>query len=205
VSKGSHLELAHAPPPVLSAVLAKAMAHPIRLALMTSLLLRKATATELATELEEPLSTLRHHLDLLVKLGCVEVSVAKGPGGRGRAFEHFYKAVERAYFDDAAWSALTPGEQLRVTMSIMMLASRDVNTAILRGTFFHRSDTNHLSRSPMYVDEEGWSEVTSILERTVNELMDVETKVADRADGGSNSTFPIKVIMLQFCSPLRGA
>jgi hypothetical protein len=71
-----------------------------------------------------------------------------------------------------------------------------------QGTFLDPDD-NHISRSPMVVDAEGWAETIEILDRTVEELIEVETRSAVRLDGATEGEVLQKVEIIHFRSPLR--
>jgi predicted ArsR family transcriptional regulator len=175
------------------------MSHPTRIGAMTILLQRNATPAQIAAEIEEPLSNVCYHIDKLEKLGCIEL-VSVEPAGGGRVVEHFYRAVDRVYFDKEAWERLGDKDKLEVVIALMRLVSEDVNEAMSQGTFFDPDD-NHLSRSPMNVDSEGWEETTALLDKTVHGLFKIQEKVASRCESGNKDTFAIKVEIIQFRSP----
>lgn len=186
-------------PTLISSVLARAVSHPTRLGAMTILLKGDATPAQIADELGEPLSNVSYHIEILENLGCIQL-VRVEPAGGGRVVRHLYRAVERGYFDQEAWEQLSAKEKLRVVMSIMQLVSADINEAMFWGTFFEPDD-NHLSRSPMNVDLEGWKEVVALLDGTVDGLFEIEERVTERAASGNQETFSIKVAIIQFQSP----
>lgn len=189
-------------PTLMSPVLAVAMSHPTRLGAFTILLERAATPKEIAAELGESGSNVGYHLRVLVDLGCIEL-IKVEPAAGGRVVEHTYKAVDRAYFDTDAWEQLGSKEKLEVSVTLMRVISEDINEAMSKGTFFDPDD-NHISRSPMVVDEAGWEEVTAFLDGTLNELFEIQDRINERCrDEGK--TFPIKVEMIQFRSPDKGS
>jgi hypothetical protein len=186
-------------PALISSVIATAMSHPTRIGAMTILLQRTATPAQIAVELDESLSNVCYHIDKLEKLGCIEL-VSIEPTKGGRVVEHFYRAVERVYFDNDAWERLGGKDKLEVVIALMRLVSEDVNDAMAQGTFFDPDD-NHISRSPMSVDFEGWDETTALLDNTVGGLFKIQENVASRCRDADRETFPIKVEIIQFRSP----
>lgn len=190
-----------APPTLLSPALAVAMSHPTRLAALVILLERKATTKELAAELDVSRTSVSYHLDVLLDLGCIHL-VSTVPAGGGRVKERTFKAVDRAYFDAKGWEQLGSTEKLEVSATLMRVISEDVNQAISQGTFFDPDD-NHISRSPMRVDSEGWREVISLLDGTVDGLFEIQDHVSERCQGDESRTFPIKVEIVHFRSPKR--
>jgi DNA-binding transcriptional ArsR family regulator len=186
-------------PKLISSVIATAMSHPTRLGAMTILVQRNATPAQIAAELDESLSNVCYHIDKLQKLGCIEL-VSIDPAVGGRVVEHLYQAVDRVYFDKEAWERLGSKDKLAVVIALMRLVSEDVNEAMSHGTFFDPDD-NHISRSPMNVDFEGWDETTALLDRIVDGLFEIQENVANRCKDGAIETFPIKVEIIQFRSP----
>lgn len=185
-------------PNLTSPQLATAAAHPTRVHVLAILNDRNASPRELAAELREPLNNVSYHVDVLRRLGCIEL-VETRPAANGRVVEHVYRAIERSYFDDEAWNELGEKEKQIVATSLVRLISEDINRAIARGTFFE-SDDNHISRTPMTVDEQGWLEVVGVLDRTLGELLDIKERADERRVSGS-TTIPTKVEIIHFKSP----
>ncbi len=67
------------------------------------------------------------------------------------------------------------------------------------GTFNDPPD-NHISRTPMTVDNPGWEEVATELNSTLNRLMDIQARVNARGTPDTE-TMPIKVEIIHFRSP----
>ena len=78
---------------------------------------RAASPKEIAAELREPVNNVTYHLNQLLELGCIELVTAEPVHG-GRVIEHFYRATQRAYFDDDAWRQFGHKEKMDVTSSI---------------------------------------------------------------------------------------
>jgi DNA-binding transcriptional ArsR family regulator len=178
--------------------LASAMTHPTRLRTLRVLTEREATPREIATEIEEPINNVAYHINVLAKLGCIElVRVTQARGGR--VAEHFYKGTQRPYFDEEAWEQLGDPEKLNVISAIMQHVSEDIAAAMSHGTFYE-ADDNHLSRTPMVLDGSGWKEVASLLDNTLDELLAIQEKVNDRS-ANTDETILAKVEILHFKSP----
>ncbi len=80
------------------------------------------------------------------------------------------------------------------------MISEDTSKALEQGTFDELPD-NHLTRTPMTLDREGWSEVVSILKETLEELFAVQAKSSERLAQKDEESMPVKVVMMQFKSP----
>jgi DNA-binding transcriptional ArsR family regulator len=182
--------------------LATAMRHPTRSYALTILTERVASPKEIARELDRTIRHVTYHLGVLEELGCIELVRTEAAGG-GRVVEHFYKATKRPWLDRQSWKGLDGTDQQGVTSTLMELISADLESAMSSGTFTNPAD-NHLSRTPMNVDKEGWEEVIALLAGTLDGLIDIQGRVSNRATAETELT-PIKVEMLQFRSPERDA
>jgi DNA-binding transcriptional ArsR family regulator len=176
------------------------MSHPTRVHAMSVLLDRIASPREVAEEIDERLNNVTYHLNQLRKLGCIELVRTERVRG-GRVLEHFYRATQRLYFDEDAWQALSEKERLDLVGVSLRIISQDITTAMAAGTFFGGEDMAHLCRMPMVVDTDGWREITQLLERTTEDLFEIEARVADRTASGTPADIHTKVQMLQFRSP----
>ncbi len=193
------VDRAPALPDFLSPQLAAAMSHPTRVQAMSILGERVASPRELAAEMGEPLNNVTYHLNQLRDLGCIELARTERRAG-GRVLERFYRTAQRAYFDDAAWDALDAKGRLGVVSAIIRMMSKDLATAMSSATFFSEDD-KHISRWPVQVDQEGWDEISEVLERTSHELFEVEERVAERRAEGVEASIRAKIHLLQFRSP----
>jgi len=185
----------------VSPQLAAALAHPTRVAVMGVLVEGPASPRQLAEAIDEPLNNVTYHVKQLRDLGCIELDRVERRAG-GRVLERFYRASQRAYFDDDAWEVLSNQERLGVLWSIVRLMSKDITDAMTAGTFFGDDYDIHLTRSPMSVDNEGWEEIAALLNRSTKEIFEIERRVEERhAGGGDEPDIHTKVQMLQFRSP----
>jgi DNA-binding transcriptional ArsR family regulator len=193
-----------ATPKFIRPQLTAAVAHPTRMHAMTILVDREASPKELAAEIGEPINNVTYHVKQLVELGCVEL-VRTVPVKGGRVVEHFYRATTNTWIDDEEWESLGPAERHVYTTTTVKALSADISEAMAAGTFFD-PDTNHLSRTPMVVDMEGWDEVTQLLDSTLEQLVEIRAAVTARiAEQEDRATFPAKVQMLQFRAPSKTA
>jgi DNA-binding transcriptional ArsR family regulator len=186
-------------PDFLSPQLAAAMSHPTRVHTLGVLRERVASPRQVADEIGERLNNVTYHINQLLKLGCIELVRTERVRG-GRVLEHFYRATRRLYFDEEAWRALSEKERLDlVGVSLRMIAG-DVTSAMEAGTIFG-VDNSHLSRNAMVVDEEGWNEVTAVVERATAELFEIEQAVGRRAVDGGKADIHARVELMQFRAP----
>lgn len=169
---------------------------------MGALIRGEASPARIAAELNEPLGNVGYHVGVLEELGCIEL-VETRPAQGGRVVEHIYRAVDRGLIDAEAWEQFGEKEKQTFTTTLMRLASEDVSDAMLEGTFYEPDD-NHLSRTPMTLDREGWDETTAVLDETLDRLLEIEAKAAARAaktDSAEADPMFVTVLMFQFRSP----
>jgi DNA-binding transcriptional ArsR family regulator len=184
----------------VSPQLAAALAHPTRVGIMSILVEGPASSKQLAEAIDEPLNNVTYHVKQLRDLACIELDHTERRAG-GRVIERFYRATQRAYFDEEAWEMLSASERLGLAWSILRLISKDISTAMTSGTFFDGYDAN-LTRSPMTVDAEGWQEITSLIGKATEDLFAIEDRVVGRCeDRGVKADIYAKVQMLHFRSP----
>jgi DNA-binding transcriptional ArsR family regulator len=186
------------PPALTNPRLAMAMSHPTRLRTMRVVSERTATPREIADEIDEPINNVAYHVKVLAKLGCIElVRVQQARGGR--VAEHYYRASQRPYFDADAWDQLGESEKLDVVSAIMHEITDDIAVSMSHGSFYDPDD-NHLSRTPMVLDDDGWQEVISLLDGAVDGLLEIQEKVNERGVDAAE-TMLAKVEIIHFRSP----
>jgi DNA-binding transcriptional ArsR family regulator len=189
-------DLAAHSPDFVSPRLAAAMSHPTRVHTMSILLERTASPRQVAEEIGERLNNVTYHMNQLRKLGCIELVRTERVRG-GRVFERFYRATRRAYFDQAAWDGLDEKERLDLTGVTLRMISQDITAAMAAGTIYG-ADNAHVVRAPMVVDGEGWQEITAVIERALEGLFEVESRVAERTLAGGEADIHTRVELLQF-------
>ena len=70
-------------------------------------------------------------------------------------------------------------------------------SALAEGKFDELPD-NHLSRAPVELDREGWSEVVVSLARTLDEVLEAHARSAERAYASGEQLMAARVVMMQF-------
>jgi DNA-binding transcriptional ArsR family regulator len=142
----------------------KALAHPLRVRILTLLDKRTASPTELAEELGAPLGNVSYHVRQLASFGLIKL-VKRTP--RRGAIEHHYKAQPRRQVSDAAWAKVPDiVKEAAVNAALADVAHRVAAAAGAGG--FSRCDAN-LANVQLRLDEEGWQavarELAALLER----------------------------------------
>jgi Helix-turn-helix domain len=178
-------------------IVAKAFAHPLRVQILIILNERVASPNLLSQELDQSLNLVAYHVRVLEKYDCIELVDTKQRRG---ATEHFYRATRRQFLSDAEWARMP--EALRPGLSGAMLKAvfDDIEEAVSNGTFDELED-RHLSRVPMVVDNQGWGDVASLLEGTLERLLEIQAEASERIANGDEPGMLTKVEMLHFKSP----
>lgn len=178
-------------------IVAKAFAHPLRVQILIILNERVASPNLLAQELNQSLNLVAYHVRVLEKYDCIELVDTKQRRG---ATEHFYRATRRQFLTDSEWSRMP--ESLRPGLSGAMLKALfdDVEEAVQKDTFDALED-RHLSRTPMVVDKQGWSDVASLLSDTLDRVLEIQAESSQRIAGSDEDGMLAKVMMLHFKSP----
>ncbi|HKO38893.1 MAG TPA: winged helix-turn-helix domain-containing protein [Solirubrobacterales bacterium] len=180
---------------VLDQRLAKALAHPTRVHILSILNEGPSSPSKIAKRLDGvSLNLTSHHIKVLRELGCVELVREVTHGGRT---EHIYRATKRQHFTPDEWEEVEPHARPPITVSILRLISEDVDKSLASGKFDELPD-NHLSRSPLDVDQEGWQEIVSILNRALDEVLEANVRSAERARLSGEELRKIRVVMMQF-------
>lgn len=156
--------------------LAKALAHPLRVRILSSLSKGISSPNQLAQELDEPLGNVSYHVKTLLEYNCVEL--VKTEPRRG-AVEHFYRATERAFFSAKDWEKIPASARKGINGVILEAIGQDAAAAMVSNTIEARSDS-HISRTPMVLDETGWNELTALLVETLNRAIEIQEGAAGR-------------------------
>ena len=76
----------------------------------------------------------------------------------------------------------------------------DIEEASDSGTLDELPDL-HLSRTPMVVDKQGWSEVSELLDQTLDRVLEIQAESSGRIASDGEDGILSKVHMLHFKSP----
>lgn len=155
--------------------LAKALAHPLRVAILGVLEERTASPSELAADLDASLGVVSYHVRTLARLGLVNLVDTRQRRG---AIEHYYRAEARPVITSEAWGEVpTIVKQAMVRATLSQIGDQ-VNDAAQSGGF-QRSDS-HLTRSPLMLDARGWSELATKLDHLLKDCEGIGSAAAKR-------------------------
>ena len=173
--------------------LVKALAHPLRMRILAILEEKTASPSEIAIELGASLGVVSYHVRKLHSLKLIKL-VKKVP--RRGAVEHYYKAEARRQITDDAWAEIPDIVKRAMVGAVIGQVSAHVNSAAAAGGF-ERPDT-HVSRTPMVVDEQGWSEVSRELASVLDRVDVIAKDAAKRLEANGGEGFPATLAIMFF-------
>lgn len=182
-------------PPLIDRRLIKALSHPIRIHILDILSEGPSSPSRIKRRMDNvSLNLVSHHIKVLLKLGCIElIDEVKRRG----ATEHIYRTKERQFFNAEEWKVVEPKARQPITATLLQLIAQDAEKSLAEGKFDERPD-NHLSRSPVELDDEGWREVVGTLTRALDEVLEAHAKSTERAAVSGEDLMVARVVIMQF-------
>lgn len=177
--------------------LAKALAHPLRVRILSSLHKGISSPNQLAQELGEPLGNVSYHVKTLLEYDCVEL--VKTEPRRG-AVEHFYRATDKAFLSDSDWAKIPASARKGISGSILESIGQSATEAMAEGTLDARSDS-HLSDTPLQLDKQGWKELNKVLAETVDKASAIQKEAAKRMGKDKSKAVQTKLAIMHFEVP----
>jgi DNA-binding transcriptional ArsR family regulator len=156
--------------------LALVISSEITIKVLVALVERAASPKEVATALRLKVPTVSHHVKKLERMGLIELVEEREVRG---AVQHIYRAVIRPIVSDEEWEQLDIEERQRFSIWIVQMILVDAAKSFEVGLFDARLN-NHLSRTPMVVDEQGVDEVAAIQTKALHDIIEVAAISADR-------------------------
>lgn len=179
---------------VIDPKLVKALSHPLRADLLSTLSERIASPRELADEIGLEVSDVSYHVRELRKSKCIELVRTRRRRG---AVEHFYRARAGYLFDDYEWERLPMAVRPGISASLVNLIVEEVGEALRSEAFEARCD-RHLSHTPVVVDEQGWRDLIEAMEGTLGRVLEIRAESRARIERDRTEGFGATVAMLGF-------
>ncbi|HEX4009577.1 MAG TPA: winged helix-turn-helix domain-containing protein [Solirubrobacteraceae bacterium] len=171
----------------------KALAHPLRIRILALLAERDASPVQLAQHLDATLGTVAYHVRTLEKLGLIEMVATHQRRG---ATEHVYAAREHPRITDRAWSASSPMTKHVMIASILSQIGEYATQSAAAGGF-DRADA-HFTRTPLRLDEEGWSAMAAATKEWLAQVAQIETETQARLATTVEEPFDAGLVILLF-------
>ena len=174
--------------------LVKALAHPLRVEILTILNERMASPNELSKQLDEGLSQVSYHVKVLKDFDTIEM--VKTEPRRG-AVEHYYRATARAFFTDRDWQTLPESVKPGVSAAAIRMIIEDVLNALKGGSFDAR-DNRHVSWTPGVVDQQGWEESATLVKDTLDKIIKIHAESSKRLAKSGDEGIPATTVLMNF-------
>jgi hypothetical protein len=143
------------------------------------------------------LSHVSYHFRFLHKAGCVEI-VDRIP--RRGSMENVYRASEGIFFTSEEAAAMSPRERRRASRTILQGLLARAEVAIQVDTIDRRHDA-HMTWNSLRLDERGWSELTTLLDRTFDAAELIRRESEARLDESGEEPVHATYGLLGFESP----
>jgi AcrR family transcriptional regulator/DNA-binding transcriptional ArsR family regulator len=162
---------------------------------LLTLLSHGARVGELIEALPESRQEIEARLSELEEVGIIE-PIEVDRQGDDRRFTTGWRAMATEEWQDRGLD-----ERERISKEIVWVIKEEIDEAIDAGSFESRPE-RHLVRMPMWLDEDGWRELTSILDRTYELCLEVQRRVQRRAQqGAAEPAVPARVVLVSFETP----
>lgn len=184
-------------PEAITQQLAKALAHPLRVRILSSLHNGISSPNQLAQELDEPLGNVSYHVKTLLEYDCVEL--VKTEPRRG-AVEHFYRATDRAFLSDSDWAKIPASARKGISGALLESIGQSATEAMAAGTIEARSDS-HLTETPLQLDKKGWGDLNKVLAEAVKKAGEIQKEAAKRMADKDADPIATKLAIMHFEVP----
>jgi DNA-binding transcriptional ArsR family regulator len=162
------------------AMFASIVAHPIRCHALIVMASRESSPTQLSQELHVDPSHVAYHVKVLREAGLI-LKTEEIPK-RG-SVEHIYRGLYMGELTDAEYAELTSDERAAYAYFTACVAVAEASYAASTGSF---ALDHRINRMPLTVDDEGWGEVSELLDRTSEGLERIRQAAQTRlADSGA--------------------
>jgi DNA-binding transcriptional ArsR family regulator len=172
---------------------AKALAHPLRVRILSMLEERDASPVQLAEHLDATLGTVAYHVRTLERLGLIEMVATHQRRG---ATEHVYAAREHPRFSSRAWAVTHPMTKHMMIASALSQVGEVAAQSAAAGGFDRHEST--LSRETLELDDAGWSQLAEAARRWREEAAEIERGAAARLADGAEGTRRAGLVTLLF-------
>ena len=176
------------------------MTHPIKAQILAELGGEESqSAAEVAKRIGAPVRSVRHQLSRLAADGLVELSSSRGRRG---ALEKLYRNCAVVQLKSADFEEMSPEDSRRVITETFRRIILDVTRALVASTF-DWNDSCEI-RIGAEVDEEGWTEIAEIAQRTCEEVEAARERTAGRLKLGNEAPKLATSVLLWFERPRLG-
>ncbi len=154
-----------------------AVGHRIRIEILAALREGSENAAGLAKIVRQPLSTVTHHIEELLKDGSIEISRTEQV--RGNIIQHFYIAIQLPEFSDGEIAAMSPDERQALAGLILQASMAEALASLWAGKL--KSDPRvMLTWNRINLDETGRKELADEQAKSWARIKEIECDAANR-------------------------
>jgi hypothetical protein len=187
-------------PPFIPPQLAKALANPLRAQILVELNKRAMSPSQFANEFGHPVPKISRKFRELEKYKCIELVEEKRGEGRRGGVERFFRATQRAMFDDATWEKLPPSVRNTFSGVIFDTYIERVAQAMEAGTLDARGE-RHFTWTALVYDQQAWEELIARLNELFTWSQELQVEAALRMAKSGEQPIPVTVALSGFESP----
>jgi len=172
-----------------------AVGHRIRVEILTALHeMESASATELARFVRQPLSTVTHHVEELLKSGSIRVDRTE----KVRSVDQrFYRLLNPVYVSDEEWAELSERERQEVCRSLLQSVIAEALASFWAGKL--TADPRHfISWAWFNVDVQGREDIAEEQIRSWQRIGEIEREASARCAESGEEPFSVLVSSLSF-------
>jgi len=166
---------------IVELAISYAVNHPTRLDCLAILILRVASAKEIARDLELEVSHVAHHLEELRKDGVVEYVRGKTGGQRRGGTERYYRATALPEVTEGDWLKM-PHDCRREMAGRVLQAIVAMSLSAIRCQTMERDDNLNLGWQAVPVDEEGEGEVVDLMVEMGTRTTEIKARNKERLE-----------------------
>jgi DNA-binding transcriptional ArsR family regulator len=174
----------------------KALAHPLRIRIISILERRSATPKEMAELLNVPLENLSYHVRTLRDFGFIELEELRMVRG---AVEHRYTLSAQPRVTAEAWARL-PAIVREALDQAQLSQIWDIVAAAAAQHKLDRPESNVTKRFAM-LDEPAFAEASALLTETWERLVEIEGAARERIRRHETEEVPAFLITMLFDAP----
>lgn len=171
----------------------KALAHPLRVRILSLLDENVMSPSEIAGRIDEPIGNVSYHTRQLLDLGLIKL--VRETRRRG-AIEHHYSAEARPLITDSAWREVPEIVRQAMVGAALAESAKAVNEAAITGGFSR--DGAHISRIPTPIDERGWRELSKELEQTMKRVQRIAQASQERVKRNDHQDETHATVVMMF-------
>lgn len=158
-----------------------AVGHRIRIEILAALHEAPESAAGLAKIVRQPLSTVTHHIEELLKNGSIDIARTERVGN---LTQNFYCVVKLPEFSDEDIAEMTPEERQALAGLILQASMAEALASLWAGKL-HSDPRVMLAWNRINLDEQGREDLADEQARSWGRMKEIECEAANRrADSG---------------------